>query len=161
MYLSVCVFNYACRHAHDERMYDLRVRFLLFRLLFDSILCYKKKSRTCSRLITSHLVPLFRRFGIFLWSSLNQMSFRFFLISFQEEGGSPRSDVCANESDDDTSDGDTKDPLKTNHSGESRERLLVENCAKTGSEFEQPAWHFPVGILLFCQTKLDELFTHH
>jgi len=38
---------------------------------------------------------------------------------FQEDGGSPRSDICANESDGDTSDGDSKDPLKNNHSGES------------------------------------------
>ena len=35
----------------------------------------------------------------------------------KEEGGSPRSDICANESDGDTSDGDSKDPLKNNHSG--------------------------------------------
>ncbi|EFN66679.1 Serum response factor-like protein [Camponotus floridanus] len=35
----------------------------------------------------------------------------------KEDGGSPRSDICANESDGDTSDGDSKDPLKNNHSG--------------------------------------------
>ncbi|KAL0130808.1 hypothetical protein PUN28_002429 [Cardiocondyla obscurior] len=35
----------------------------------------------------------------------------------KEDGTSPRSDVCANESDAESSDGDSKDPLKTNHSG--------------------------------------------
>lgn len=35
----------------------------------------------------------------------------------KEDGGSPRSDICANESDGDSSDGDSKDPLKNNHSG--------------------------------------------
>lgn len=42
-------------------------------------------------------------------------------VSFQEDGTSPRSDTCANESDGDTSDGDSpvsKD-LPKNHSGES------------------------------------------
>ncbi|XP_071555626.1 serum response factor homolog isoform X3 [Temnothorax nylanderi] len=35
----------------------------------------------------------------------------------KEDGASPRSDVCANESDGESSDGDSKDPLKINHSG--------------------------------------------
>lgn len=42
-----------------------------------------------------------------------------FVSLFQEDGTSPRSDVCANESDGDTSDGDSpvsKD-LSKNHSG--------------------------------------------
>ncbi|TGZ46622.1 Serum response factor-like protein [Temnothorax longispinosus] len=42
-------------------------------------------------------------------------------IMKKEEGASPRSDVCANESDAESSDGDSpvvpKDPLKNNHSG--------------------------------------------
>jgi len=48
------------------------------------------------------------------------------LLRFQEDGASPRSDICANESDGESSDGDSpvvpKDPLKNNHSGESRAR---------------------------------------
>ncbi|XP_029660405.1 uncharacterized protein LOC115233911 [Formica exsecta] len=40
-----------------------------------------------------------------------------FILASQEDGGSPRSDICANESDGDSSDGDSKDPLKNNHSG--------------------------------------------
>ncbi|XP_018393693.1 PREDICTED: uncharacterized protein LOC108772620 [Cyphomyrmex costatus] len=44
------------------------------------------------------------------------------LLTFAEDGASPRSDVCVNESDGESSDGDStvvpKDPLKiTNHSG--------------------------------------------
>ncbi|XP_025074881.1 serum response factor-like isoform X2 [Pogonomyrmex barbatus] len=35
----------------------------------------------------------------------------------KEENASPRSDVCINESDGESSDGDSKDPIKNNHSG--------------------------------------------
>jgi len=51
---------------------------------------------------------------------------------FQEDGASPRSDVCANESDGDTSDGDSpvsKD-LKNSHSGElhARHSSIIANA---------------------------------
>ena len=52
---------------------------------------------------------------------------RNFISLFQEDGTSPRSDVCANESDGDTSDGDSpvsKD-LTKNHSGENTYRKTV------------------------------------
>lgn len=52
------------------------------------------------------------------------------ISSFQEDGASPRSDVCANESDGDTSDGDSpvasKDLAKS-HSGES---YMYSHCSR-------------------------------
>ncbi|XP_029178601.1 serum response factor homolog isoform X2 [Nylanderia fulva] len=59
----------------------------------------------------------------------------------KEEEGSPRSDICANESDGDTSDGDSKDPLKNNHSG------TVTSVANS-SQSNQPFITIPLNVAM-------------
>ncbi|XP_067203102.1 serum response factor homolog isoform X3 [Linepithema humile] len=63
----------------------------------------------------------------------------------KEDGASPRSDICANESDADTSDGDSpvisKDPLKNNHSG------AVASLANS-SQSSQPFITIPLSVAM-------------